>query len=90
MYEITFTEIYFEEYDYYKSTKMIVVKSIEELLRAFMEFDLLSIFIYSAKEIQQMTRYQEACRKAGAVIMLERKKKIDSDEAVQLIYGFRS
>ena len=87
MYEIVFTEICFEECEYFKETKMIVARSTEELLKAFVEFDLLSIFIYSVKEIQQMTRYQEACRKAGAVIVLEKKKKIDCDDAIRLIYA---
>jgi len=90
MFEVVFTEVYFEEYEYFKTTKMIIAKSIEELMTMFFDFNKLSICIFSAKVVDSITNYQRACRKEGAVIVLERKKKINSEEAVQLIYGCRS
>ena len=87
MFEVIFTEIYFEEGDYYKEKKLIIAKNLAELFEMFYQFNLLSIFIYKARRIDHMTWYQEACRKAGAVISLEKKKKIDSDTAIRMIYG---
>ena len=87
MFEVIFTDIYWEEGQCYKQEKLIVAKSIDELLDFFQEFNRLFITNVKAKRIDHMTRYQEACRRAGAVIPLERLRKITSDEAYRLIYG---
>ena len=87
MFEVIFTDIYFEEGQCYKQQKLIVAKSIDELLAFFSEFDRLFITNVKARRINQMTHYEQICREAEAVIPLERLKKISSDEAYRLIYG---
>ena len=87
MFEVIFTDIYFEEGQCYKQEKLIVAKSIDELLDFFREFNRLFISNVRAKKIDHMTRYQQICKETGAVIPLERLKKISSDEAYRLIYG---
>lgn len=87
MFEVIFTDIYFEEGQCYKQEKLIVAKSIDELFDFFEEFDRLFITNVRARRIDFMSGYQQICRGAGAVIPLERLRKISSDEAYRLIYG---
>ena len=86
LFDVIFTDIYWEEGQCYKQEKLIVAKSIDELFDFFEEFDRLFITNVRAKRIDFMSRYQQICRDAGAVIPLERFKKITSDEAYRLIY----
>ena len=87
MFEVIFTDIYWQEGECFKQQKLIVAKSIDELFAFFSDFDRLFITNVKARRIDQMTRYEQICREAGAVIPLERLKKISSDEAFRLIYG---
>jgi len=89
LWEIRFTEIYFEDGEYFKRRLSIIVEGLSELFQAMGDFARLGIVNWTATSISAsgLYAYQRACRKARVPIVLERKRKIDSDEAFRILYG---
>jgi len=67
----------------------IIVEGLDELFQAISDFARLGIVKWKATLISpfELTAYQRACKKAKIPIVLEKKKKIISDEAFRILYG---